>query len=861
MRNGAGILVFGVAQILYSCETADRTASMLERDLEVIWELNENQFGENEKCQTTFHFMNHGKRTIKSGTWQLYFNQKTLFPLAPADSSIGTIRHVNGDLYVFAPGPSFEILPEDSLAFSGEWDGIIVKRSDAPAGLYFAVGRKQEALVAVNRYTIRPFIPVEKRFPGYDRFIPSPESEFFRNQSLTLLSPEKTIPIIPTPNRVVKGIGKVTVSESTTIYCTMETRHEAGYLASLVQSLFGASLRIQEGESSGSDAIRLRINRQISGSSEGEAYRLEIKPSVGITITGSDAAGVFYGIQSLLALVPPESFSGEINKVSFDAITLMDSPRFAFRGFLLDVARNFHDKTELMKLIDLLAFYKINALNLRLTDDEGWRIEILKLPELTQTGARRGHVTDGHSSLPPAYGSGPFPGSAGNRGTGYYTREDFREILRYANDRHVSIIPEICFPSHARAAIMSMEARYLHHKNAGNEKAAMEYRLIDPDDKPRYYSAQLYRDNIVCVALESAYHFYETVIRDIAAQYNEAGVPLIRFHTGGDEVPRGAWDHSPLCLQLIEENPELQSTSDLQSYFFGRILSLLNQMGIEAGGWEEVALLRDLIGGSRVNDAFSASGVVPYVWDNTGSNIDLGYRLANAGYPVILCNVTNLYFDLAYNPHPEEPGLYWGGFQNEKDPFLLIPFDVFKSAVYDEFGNFTGQEFDASAYESLTEAGRRNIKGLQAQLWSETVKSNSMLEYYMLPKLFAFAERAWAAAPAWESEKDMQIRTSQLEVDWNEFVNRIGQRELQRLDYLFGGFEYRVPAPGARIVNGYLQANVPFPGLEIRYTTDGSEPGPKSELYTEPVKITGTAKLKVFSKNGRGGMTSEIKPK
>jgi hexosaminidase len=438
-------------------------------------------------------------------------------------------------------------------------------------------------------------------------------------------------------------------------------------------------------------------------------------------------------------------------------------------------------------------------------------------------------------------------------GSGYFTRDDFKEILRYAHQRHIEVVPEICFPSHARAAIKSMEARYHKFMQQGDEKAASEFRLIDPDDRSVYLSAQLYKDNIVCVALESTYHFYETVVKDLIAMYQEAGIQLTRFHTGGDEVPRGAWAKSPLCLRLLEDHPEIKSPRNLQGYFFNRALEMLAPYDLIIGGWEEVVLNKDTDDNISINPAFVGRNVIPYVWDNTGDNLDLGYRIANAGYPVVLCNVTNLYFDLSYNTDPVEPGLYWGGFQDAKDPFVLMPFDVFKSAVYDEFGNVAEKEEDFSHKERLRPENRMNIIGLQAQLWSETLKRPDMMEYYILPKLFAFAERSWAAAPKWETDPEPKSRTRKIDADWNEFANRIGQRELPRLDYLFGGFNYRIPLPGARIENGMLLANIAYPGFTIRYTTDGTEPASYSRIYNGPVEVTGTVMLRAFSSSGRPG--------
>ncbi len=846
--------------LLTGCDRPSGRIARVSENLRVTWELLGNTFGEEEQCQAAFTFINLGSNTITGKGWNLYFNQNTLMPIPLEDSSRGWVEQINGDFYRFVPGRLFRLAPADTLVIQYAYKGILIKEADAPNGLYLAsTGKNKSEVCTLKNYAAKPFTKTEKLFPGFSHLLPTPKQEYERNLALTTLPLSETGQLIPTPFQVIPGRGKVVVSENTVIYYAKELAGEAEYLATVIEKLFGGRLLTKEGLVGNAGDIVLKTAAiQVNGISR-EAYHLQIIQGHGIILTGNDAAGVFYAIQSLLGLVGAGNLSREVTSVTFNEVEIFDAPRFHFRGFLLDVSRNFQKKEAVMKLMDLLAFYKINTLNLRLTDDEGWRLEIAGLPELTQLGSKRGHTLDDASWLPPSFGSGPFPDSANNMGSGYFTRDDFKEILRYAHQRHIEVVPEICFPSHARAAIKSMEARYRTFMQQGDEKAANEFRLIDPDDRSVYLSAQLYKDNIVCVALESTYHFYETVVKDIIAMYQEAGIKLTRFHTGGDEVPRGAWAGSPLCLNLLAEHPEIKGPRDLQGYFFNRALERLAPYDLIIGGWEEVVLNKDAEDSISVNPAFLGRNVIPYVWDNTGSNVDLGYRIANAGYPVVLCNVTNLYFDLSYNTDPLEPGLYWGGFQDAKDPFVMMPYDIFKSAVYDQFGNAAEKEEDFSRKEHLMPESRKNIIGLQAQLWSETLKRPDMLEYYVLPKLFAFSEKAWAAAPKWESDPDLKSRTQKIDATWNEFANRIGQRELPRLDYLFGGFNYRISPPGAIIVDGLLKANIAYPGMTIRYTTDGSEPSVYSTRYTVPVTVSGVVKLRAFSSNGRPGRVIEAR--
>jgi hexosaminidase len=248
--------------------------------------------------------------------------------------------------------------------------------------------------------------------------------------------------------------------------------------------------------------------------------------------------------------------------------------------------------------------------------------------------------------------------------------------------------------------------------------------------------------------------------------------------------------------------------------------------------------------------------IIPYVWNsNWGTHDDFGYKLANSGYKVVLCTANNLYFDFAYSKDPQEPGLYWSGLVDTRKPFEMVPFNVIQTATDDIMGN----PLDPEAYEDhvkLTVEGSKNVLGLQGQLWSETVKGPEMLEYYLFPKMIGLAERAWAKDPEWSNLPKRSQRLEELEQHWNLFANRLAQKELIRLDHLWNGVNYRVPLPGAIIQDGKLKANVAFPGLLIRYTTDGSEPNANSLLYQGPIEAKKPVKLKAFTATGKSSRTS-----
>ena len=398
-----------------------------------------------------------------------------------------------------------------------------------------------------------------------------------------------------------------------------------------------------------------------------EAYQLTVRPDKGMEIVGSDSAGVFYGVQTLRALLPLEAYRRPSKELSIKATRIADAPRFGYRGLHLDVARNFQSKETVKKLLDLMAFYKLNRFHWHLTDDEGWRVEIPALPELTAVGGRRGHTLDEADRLLPSQGSGPVPDPAASAGSGFYTQEDFIEILRYAGERHIRVIPELDLPGHARAAIKAMEARRHRLTAAGQEEEADRFLLTDPADSSQYESVQMRRGNVVDVGRESTYRFLDVVVGELVDIYSRAGVELKTIHLGGDEVPAGAWEESPACKELaVDADSANARRGQLELHFLRRSRDILARHGIQAACWED-CILPSLDNSANSAGRVLADGGPPlcvYVWNNVWGwgREDAAYRLANAGFDVVLCNATQLYFDLAYEKDTQEPGYYWAGF-------------------------------------------------------------------------------------------------------------------------------------------------------------------------------------------------------
>jgi len=852
------VAVVLMAVVLFSCK-GDRMPDT--DDIAIEWEVISNLHTDASVVKARFVITNNSRFTFTDANWTLFYNQLPRMPISIDEVAKVSIEHINGDWFRMAPKPGFLLEPGQTLEIVYESSGYWIKESDAPAGLYFVLKDMEgtEHIVEALNFKILPFVRPEQMSRGHNDLtpVPTPEWMFENNLAMRLLPKEELLKLVPTPVSLSVTGEKTTLGEPLSIHFAAGLENEANWLAAKLKELTGIHVNVEYGSPSGAGTIYLsKADFAVKGK-RSEAYRLSIAANQTVTIEGTDCAGVFYGIQSLLALLPVELILGESGEVTLPVLKIEDAPRFGYRGLHIDVSRNFQQKDAIMKVMDIMSFYKLNTLHLHLTDDEGWRLEIPGLPELTEVGAQRGHTEKTAAALHPSYGSGPFPYAEGRHGSGYFSRQDFLEILEHANSLHIRVIPEINLPGHARAAVKAMEARYQRFMAEGNQEAANEFRLIDPEETSQYYSAQQFTDNVVNVARESVYHFVEVVVDEIIKMYAEAGAPLELFHIGGDEVPHGAWTSSPMIDQKMKSLPGIGLPANMHTYFTMRVLEIFRERNLKMAGWEEVAMMSAPDGQHVANPEFAGGQVVPFVWNNLwGRQKDLAYRLANLDYPVVLCHVTNFYFDLAYSKDPREPGLYWGGFIGSREPWHYNPFNVFYSTLKNHMGEKIDPATDMIGLVRILPHARKNILGLQAQVWSETILGQEMLEYYILPKLAGFSESAWAPERIWETTPDPVVRAKQVEKGWNIFANTLAQRELPRLSRLHGGFNYRVPHPGAVVRNGMLHANIEYPGLTIRFTTNGQEPTVDSQAFEKPVAVSGEViKLRAFDRSGRGSRT------
>ena len=465
-------------------------------------------------------------------------------------------------------------------------------------------------------------------------------------------------------------------------------------------------------------------------------YRITVDG--GIRIEAADEDGAYY------ASVTLDNIRRNAGGKPVPNAVVTDWPDLPYRGLMLDVSRNFTKKDDLLRLIDIMAHYKVNYLHLHFGDDEGWRIAIDALPELTAYGAFRcipvlnedGSISE-PDALQPTYCVAADRGDD-SPGNGFYTHSDFVEILRYAYARRIRVIPEFDTPGHSRAAVKSMEKR-------AEKTGDISCLLSEPEDKSEYVSVQDYTDNVMNVALPSTYAFMETVFDALIAMYREAGVPLEAIHVGGDEVPDGAWTASPACKALMEANGR-DDIGWLKDWFLNRVMDIAEERGVKLAGWQDVCqhLEPETLERLKRNLAFAN------LWTVSHGRDVLPYEFANDGIGVVISSAPNCYFDFAYNDGKQERGHSWGGFVDERRSFSLLPYDMYRSVRWDDHGRIVDISRADEGKPSLTEDGRSRILGVQGQLWSETLRSFDHVTYYLFPKALGLFERGWNATPAWQ---------------------------------------------------------------------------------------------------------------
>jgi len=842
--------------MMFSC---DKNSGVIE----VSWQLIENQYDGKNQLKSEVTFTNNSPYTLTKDNWKFYFNWfRSIRDEQECDMLKG--ETINGDLSYLEPTEKFEGLkPGESFSFPLLGTHYAINFTDAISGAYFVIEGKdgEEILLPAGETKVLSFPENETlRRGSYDNLkVQTAEMRFNENVKLEFV-PEDQLPLlIPTPWSQELTGGEIVLSEAMTIFHQAELYLEAEFLSEKLSDLYAIDTKLELFYPEELKDLNTSYIVMMLGKGPKEAYSLMLDLEKGFLIKASDKAGAFYGVQSLISIIGNNYPNAD--KYLVPAFYIEDMPRFEYRGMHIDVSRSFHSKEDVMRFIDLISMYKLNKLHFHITDDEGWRVEIKPLPELTEIGAFRGHTDDEKDYLQPSLGSGPFADPELGNGSGFYTREEFIELLKYAKTRHIEVIPEIDMPGHMRSALKAMEVRYDRYMAEGKKDSAEMYLLTDFDDTTFYTSAQRFHDNTANPCMESTYRFVEVVVDELVAMYKEADVSLNALHIGGDEVPSGAFTHSPISQKFLANSAEYNSVSQLHKYFTTRATEILKKHDIHTAGWEEVACKHE--NGKRVPDpSLVKEGIEAYVWNNVwgwGAE-DLGYKLANTGFPVIFLSANNYYFDFAYNRDPEEPGLYWGGYTDTRTAWEFTPMDITKCAET----TLTGNPIDESMFKSkvkLTEKGKKNVRGLSGVLWSEVMRTWDRVEYMAFPKILGLAERSWSQTPYWVQIENKDFSNLLREKDWSVFVNKLGKHEFRKLDHY--DVNYRIALPGAIIEDDMFKANIRFPGLTMRYTLNGSEPTSSSAIYSKAFKLNSgdTVKIAAFDLQGRRSRIVEVSNK
>lgn len=426
---------------------------------------------------------------------------------------------------------------------------------------------------------------------------------------LVVFANAQTIHIIPQPKQVEIRNGYFTMDQKTTItYNDPQLKFLAGYATQTIESLNKLHLPVKSSKAASLFPLSISLILDDKSKTATEGYVLTVSPTA-ITVKGTSSKGLFYGVQSLLQLIP---IHGEL---IIPALEIQDEPRFSWRGLLLDVSRHFFTLDQVKKLIDEMVIYKFNLLHLHLSDDQGWRVEIKKLPELTRVGAWRVPRTGLWWDRQP-----PQDGEAATYG-GFYTQEQIRELVAYASARHVNILPEIDVPGHSLSAIAAYP--YL-------SCTRLPYK-INPGSK--FYGID---DDALCAGRDSTFEFLNIVFTEIAGLF-----PFEFIHIGGDECFKGFWKKCEDCQKRMKDNG-LKDENELQSYFIKRLEKMLQEKGKKLIGWDEI-----LEGGLAPNAAVMS-------W----RGMDGGIAAAKSNHRVVMSPTNYAYLDLYQGDPALEPPTY-----------------------------------------------------------------------------------------------------------------------------------------------------------------------------------------------------------
>lgn len=499
--------------------------------------------------------------------------------------------------------------------------------------------------------------------------------------------------IVPFPQKLEVRAGALFLSEKTIITAPKKLLKEAKFLQEYIKLQTGLNLQISENNKTTKNAILLKFNPKIT---KNEGYAIEVNSEKAV-VSAKDAKGVFLGLQTLRQLIPTQGTTRIL------ATKIEDAPRFAYRGMHLDVGRHMFSLDFIKKYIDLIALHKMNTFHWHLTEDQGWRLEIKKYPKLTEIGAWRNETAIG-KNFPGAYEGATFKGD-GVRYGGFYTQEEAREIVKYAADRHITVIPEIDMPGHMLAAL----AAYPELGNGTEPYKVGEYWGVFEQ---------------ILAPKEETFKFLEDVLTEVMAIF-----PSKYIHIGGDEAPKKEWKNSEQAQAVIQklglkddtepskiDGKKHSKEEKLQSYFITRIEKFLNKKGRQIIGWDEIL----------------EGGLAPNATVMSWQGVEGGIAAAKAGHKAIMTPGGFAYFD-HYQDKVDA---------DTKTPYLSICCLTTVEKVYSY--NPVPDDF--------TPQQAKMIWGVQANLWTEYIHSPAQAEYMVAPRMTALSEVGWTPV----AKKDFQ---------------------------------------------------------------------------------------------------------
>jgi len=493
---------------------------------------------------------------------------------------------------------------------------------------------------------------------------------------------KSTLNLIPLPVEIIQNSGFYTLTKSTTVgFNKSEAGDISEKLAQKLNTATGFKIKASPGTKC---KIQLNLNATPDQQLGKEGYTL-LSTSKGIVITANQTAGLFYGMQTLLQLLPKEIESKEVVKMKWTipAVKITDYPRFAWRGLMLDVSRHFFTKDEVKQYIDEMARLKFNTFHWHLTDDEGWRIEIKSLPKLTEVGAWRVQRYG-------RFGDRDFP-KAGEPATdgGFYTQNDIKEVIQYAAERNITIVPEIDVPGHSMAAIASYPELSC--------KKDTSTRVSPGSGFSEWYGNNTFKMNIenaLNPSDENVYVFLDKVFTEVAALF-----PGQYIHVGGDECYKGYWKEDEGCQKLMKELG-IRHVEDLQGYFMNRVEAILKKNGKKLIGWDEIL----------------EGGIAPEATVMSWRGVKGGIEAANMGHDVVMSPTTFAYLDYVQGERTVDPPIYASLRLKKCYSFEPVPDGV--DAKY--------------------------ILGGQGNLWTEQVPTLRHAQYMTFPRAWALSEVYWS---------------------------------------------------------------------------------------------------------------------